>query len=531
VASLQRACSSVSSGRQRAAAQGMAQRKRAATQNDVEGLFGRPKKAKPDFAAQVAQLHELGFAKDQCEPALVAALGDSARAVEYLLNGTPATAAARAMPSVMSSAEPAHVQPSAAALPRARPVPVPVPAPAPVPAPVPAPAPVLSSTWRSSSPPLGTSSAEPAHVQPSAAAPPEPAPAPAPAPAPSSTWRSSSPPSGTSSAEPGRVEPSAAAQPVPTPAPAPPPSSRSPSQPARAAVQPPRTRALTDQMNLRPELRVLKGALFDPRVEHGGALSRFRAKQVNPAVSVAEAFAGRHGIVLLRGFLTRAQCEEVVKATDEVSLTLPLTIPAVKNSYDGSNAFSNVWMTFAGLVWDGRNKKKMDGYKECSEDWSKDGLVVNAAPVPLRVKQFAEMAIEKAIAEHPGCFDHKGWKCTAAGWSKGSFTTIFNYYVRQSWSKLSAHQDDQEPSLGKNEFWPVVSFSVGDSATFSFYDEYKSSKSPGPATTVELHSGDVLLFGGDSRLVPHSVGCPSYGKRQDGLKMVEGRLNVTLRRL
>ncbi len=28
----------------------------------VEGLFGRPKKAKPDLAAQVAQLRELGFA-------------------------------------------------------------------------------------------------------------------------------------------------------------------------------------------------------------------------------------------------------------------------------------------------------------------------------------------------------------------------------------------------------------------------------------------------------------------------------------
>jgi alkylated DNA repair dioxygenase AlkB len=246
---------------------------------------------------------------------------------------------------------------------------------------------------------------------------------------------------------------------------------------------------------------------------------------------VAETFTGRHGIVLLRGFLTRAQCEEVVKATDEVSLTLPLTIPAVKNGYDGSKAFSNLWMTFAGLVWDGLNVKKNDGYKKDSEDWSQGGLVVNAAPVPSCVTDFAKSAIEKAIAEHPGCVDHKGWTCTAAGWSKGLFTTIFNYYARQSWSKLSAHQDNQEPSLGKGEFWPVVSFSVGDSATFSFYPEYKSSKIPGPATTVELHSGDVLLFGGDSRLVAHSVSCPTYGKRQVGLKMVEGRLNVTLRRL
>lgn len=279
-----------------------------------------------------------------------------------------------------------------------------------------------------------------------------------------------------------------------------------------------------------PELRVLKGALLDPHVKKNPYV---KANAVESAVSVAETIEGRRGIVLLRGFLTRAQCEEVVKATDEVSLTLPLTIPEVKSIFDGSDAFSNLWMTFAGLVWDGLNKNKNDGYKEYSENWSKgEGeRVVSAAPVPPCVKDFAKMAIEKAIAEHPGCFDHKGWKCTAAGWSNGSFTTIFNYYARRSWSKLSPHRDSHEPSLGKNEFWPVVSFSVGDSATFSFYFKYTNLENTGPATTAVLHSGDVLLFGGDSRLVPHSVGCPEHGKRQNGLKMVEGRLNVTLRRL
>ncbi len=99
-----------------------------------------------------------------------------------------------------------------------------------------------------------------------------------------------------------------------------------------------------------------------------------------------------------------------------------------------------------------------------------------------------------------------------------------NYYARQSWSKISLHRDSHEKSLKAKEFWPVVSLSVGDSANFCIFEQYGGLKNPGPATRIKLKSGDVLLFGGDSRLVAHSVEAPT-AERPAGLKMVEGRLN------
>ena len=58
----------------------------------------------------------------------------------------------------------------------------------------------------------------------------------------------------------------------------------------------------------------------------------------------------------------------------------------------------------------------------------------------------------------------------------------------------------------------------------------------GEGVDILLHSGDALCFGGPARLVRHAVkrvlpvGAGGTG-RPLGLRMVDGRLNVTLRQL
>lgn len=111
---------------------------------------------------------------------------------------------------------------------------------------------------------------------------------------------------------------------------------------------------------------------------------------------------------------------------------------------------------------------------------------------------------------------------------------------------LGGHQD-----LDDYCDMPVVSVSVGDSMTF-FYrrvppqsrrksgiqivvDESaaKTCKDGDTAHNSEkkiiLESGDVLVFGGESRLVYHGTRCVQPGTRPPGLHMVPGRLNFTFR--
>lgn len=88
-------------------------------------------------------------------------------------------------------------------------------------------------------------------------------------------------------------------------------------------------------------------------------------------------------------------------------------------------------------------------------------------------------------------------------------------------------RDESRESLHKG--LPVVSFSLGDSAEFLYGDERDVEK----AEKVVLESGDVLIFGGESRLVFHGVSsivpnsAPKELLQDTGLR--PGRLNLTFR--
>jgi len=102
---------------------------------------------------------------------------------------------------------------------------------------------------------------------------------------------------------------------------------------------------------------------------------------------------------------------------------------------------------------------------------------------------------------------------------------LVNFYSHDS-DGLYWHRDNsiQEKKSAKKGV-PVVSVSIGDSCDF----EYKQ-KDEDPPEKIRLDSGDVLIFGGPSRLIFHSVSkiyadtCPSE------LKLPKrGRINLTFR--
>ncbi|KAM7265982.1 hypothetical protein ACFE04_003665 [Oxalis oulophora] len=104
---------------------------------------------------------------------------------------------------------------------------------------------------------------------------------------------------------------------------------------------------------------------------------------------------------------------------------------------------------------------------------------------------------------------------------------IANFYTTTG--RLGLHQDRDESTESLRKGLPVVSISIGDSAEFFYGNERDIDK----ASKVILESGDILIFGGESRHVFHGVksiienSAPRSLLEEVGLR--PGRLNLTFR--
>ncbi len=232
------------------------------------------------------------------------------------------------------------------------------------------------------------------------------------------------------------------------------------------------------------------------------------------------------GVVLLPAFLGLDDCHALLAAVDAVSQSRPFEIPEVRRgaraSDPGGKAFSNLYMTHAGAVWDGTSGR----YAVRPAVVDADGQPRQTPRVPAVFFDVARRAVDAALAAQPRAFERPPF---AAG--EDAFAAILNFYP-VAWGRLSVHADSSEPSLKDGKMWPVVSLSVGDAGVFTLYPTAISATELGDPIKLELRSGDVLLFGGAARLVRHEMeGVLPRAVRPKGLRMVPGRLNVTLRAL
>ncbi|MBB1031644.1 alpha-ketoglutarate-dependent dioxygenase AlkB, partial [Dietzia sp. SLG310A2-38A2] len=100
---------------------------------------------------------------------------------------------------------------------------------------------------------------------------------------------------------------------------------------------------------------------------------------------------------------------------------------------------------------------------------------------------------------------------------------LVNLYGRDA--TMGLHQDRDEASAA-----PVVSLSLGDACTFRFGTPLHRGR---PYTDVRLESGDLVVFGGPSRMAFHGVPRVFDGTApawcRDVLGVGPGRVNITLR--
>lgn len=96
---------------------------------------------------------------------------------------------------------------------------------------------------------------------------------------------------------------------------------------------------------------------------------------------------------------------------------------------------------------------------------------------------------------------------------------LLNFYEVSA--RMGLHQDRDEAALDA----PVVSISLGDSCLFRVGGDTRSAKTK----SFKLHSGDVLVIGGASRLCFHGV--DRIYPETSTLLSGGGRINLTLRRV
>ncbi|MBM7229993.1 alpha-ketoglutarate-dependent dioxygenase AlkB [Dietzia cinnamea] len=138
-------------------------------------------------------------------------------------------------------------------------------------------------------------------------------------------------------------------------------------------------------------------------------------------------------------------------------------------------------------------------------------------PIPDWLVRAARTALTSAAAVDPrSAVLDGGDPCTPDA-------ALVNLYGRGA--TMGLHQDRDEASPA-----PVVSFSLGDACTFRFGTPEHRGR---PYTDVRLESGDLVVFGGPSRMAFHGVPkvfdstAPSWCREVLGAE--PGRVNITLR--
>jgi alkylated DNA repair protein (DNA oxidative demethylase) len=106
-----------------------------------------------------------------------------------------------------------------------------------------------------------------------------------------------------------------------------------------------------------------------------------------------------------------------------------------------------------------------------------------------------------------------------AGFEKPPEACLVNFYDPDA--KMGLHQDRDESAFAA----PVVSVSLGDQCLFRVGGVSRSD----PTRSFRLSSGDVFVFGGESRLIFHGVDRIYPGTST--LLKKDGRINLTLRRV
>ncbi len=194
------------------------------------------------------------------------------------------------------------------------------------------------------------------------------------------------------------------------------------------------------------------------------------------------------GAVLLRGRALPV-VGAILAALDEITAKAPFRHMVTPGGFEMSVAMTNCGA--AGWVTD------RSGYRYTPHD------PLSGLPWPPMPEAFLRLAEEAANeAGYPGFLPD---------------ACLINRY--EPGTRLSLHQDKNEKDYNN----PIVSVSLGLPATFQFGGHHRNDR----PMKVPLRHGDIVVWGGPSRLVYHGVLALKDGEH---LALGRKRINLTLRK-
>ncbi|KAM7480642.1 hypothetical protein LguiA_028855 [Lonicera macranthoides] len=240
--------------------------------------------------------------------------------------------------------------------------------------------------------------------------------------------------------------------------------------------------------------------------------NREKKKETSRAVEGIKITILRSGMILLKNYISCADQVKIVKICRELGLGKGgFYHPRYRDGAD-----LQLKMMCLGKNWD----PETSSYG--------DQRPFDLARPPLIPNEFHQLVIGAIQDSHE--YLQKQTKERNVGYVLPSMSPnlcIVNFYAKSG--RLGLHQDKDESQLSIGRGLPVVSFSIGDSAEFLYGDQRDVEK----AEKVILESGDVLIFGGKSRLIFHGVKtilqdtAPKALLEESNLR--SGRLNLTFR--
>lgn len=194
------------------------------------------------------------------------------------------------------------------------------------------------------------------------------------------------------------------------------------------------------------------------------------------------------GLRYYGGHLNRDTQEKLLYSLEAATVKAPLFTPVMPRT---GRPFTVRMTNFGPLGWvsDRNGYRYQATHPDTGQNWP---------PIPALI-----LSLWKELAGYP----HEPEAC------------LVNFY--QAGAKMGLHRDADEDNLSA----PVLSISLGDTAIFRIGGRERGGKTE----SIKLHSGDVLVLGGESRNSYHGVDRILSGS--SSLLKSGGRLNLTVRRV
>jgi alkylated DNA repair protein (DNA oxidative demethylase) len=200
------------------------------------------------------------------------------------------------------------------------------------------------------------------------------------------------------------------------------------------------------------------------------------------------------GVALFRSRMTVPEQSAILDAVAAVIAEAPLLRPQMPTGPYMINSLTNCGPL--GWISDKRGYRYEPCHPATGKPWP---------PIPSLV-----LAVARKVAREAGVGAFEPDAC------------LVNVYAADG--RLSLHRDYDEADFK----WPIVSFSLGNDAEFLLGGVQRGDRTQ----SITLRSGDVLVFGGPSRLRYHGVRRirPGAAPIAHPALPPDGRINLTLRR-